>query len=203
MNQNKGSAATGSGIELRVAGPKSPFPDGAVTQIHTDQQLYRELCLNHSRSGNSADPSVELAALQAKIGFCLRKLQRYVESGKILQKDLDRWRRRSRIAGSVKVWDEVAMTHQATTYVIKSECSSTSDDSDCPLFDPVTKNVAAIDVRASMQEEVNRGIRWSCSILNDLADKLDMELERVEWIREEFGPVNTAKRDASERLTGA
>lgn len=187
--------------------PPAPFPKAGVAQIHTDQQYYRELGLERARAGDSNNPGRELAVVQSQIAFCLRKLERYVEpikagSKKVSSDDLEKWRRRSRIAGSVRVWEQFVITKQGRRYKIQSECRSVVNDHECPAFEPCNKTVFEQDRKEAFDQEVNRGVRWTVAVLSELLARLEMELERVGWFDEQYGPVNTAERDASARLTG-
>lgn len=175
-----------------------------LVDMHTDQQLLRELTLRREEAGNSDNPAQELAAVQESITFCLRKLQRYVGTAakEVDPKLLDRWTRRQRIAGSVRIWENWEGGFQGEFYQIQSACQSAGDDSDCPVFVPCDKTVRAADRAAAIKTEEDRVTRWCTSVLSELLSKLERELERVGWIREEFGPIDPKQREATSDVRG-
>lgn len=183
-----------------TGGLPSAAPAGAIVPVHTDQQMYRELARNRAQSGDSSNPAKELAAVQAQISFCLRKLQTYVVSGKVEVANLKRWSQRQRIAGSVSIWDDLVITKQGRRVRIRSACMAAAGDGECPRFEPCDKTVGEEAAPASFEAEVRRCTRWSIAVLSELLSTLEMELARVGWTAEEFGPIDFAHRDAAERL---
>jgi len=190
-----------NGIEGRMSPPENE--DIQLAQVYTDQQFFRQLGLARSLAGETDNPARELSAVNALIAFCLRKLQKYVGEGKddLSQTQLNKWRRRIRVAGSVSVSDNRVQTGQGQMYRIESTCQSVeTQDGECPRFKPITKTVFRDEREASMRDEEKRVTRWQVSVLSELEAELEMQLARFGWDKENFGPEDSEVKEARQEV---
>ena len=178
----------------------SPASDSAGLHLPTtrsEQENLRVLEQIRGLRSSSTDPGAELGVLKSMIGQKLRLLKREVgKPNGPNEQQLQRWRRRVYIEGSVAINTTEYSTSTGKAYQIVATCQSTWEDGECPNFPPFDSSYLPEHVtQGRLAAEAHRD-KWIVAVLSALDVELGMALADAGWIEDEYGHKDTKEREA-------
>ena len=184
----------------KVDARQGPLFDAAGLHLpttHSEQETLRVLEQVRGRRSTSADPGAELGVVKSMVGQKLRLLTREVgKPGGPTTEEIEKWRRRLYIEGSVAIKTTQYSTSTGKAYQITAVCQSMASDKDCPNFPPFEDDYLPENLTEGRRAAEAHRDKWVLAVLSALDVELGIALAEAGWIEDEYGHQDTKEREA-------